>query len=158
MANFEIWEVDGCGQLLGLASSAARSTGTSANAAPAAGRSSRKSRAGAGWDQLNRGEKMALRMLQAGNVGVITSELFAGMYVAKYTCATSEMRLKQGHGYECRKVGRFPGQIETEQWRYWYAGFRGDRAALHPQLAAALERWESLTARLAGSKPWEERQ
>lgn len=133
-ARFELEEVGPCLEPE-CASSAGRTTttdGASASAAPASD-----------WDSLNRGDKVACRIMRAGSQGILTSELPAGLYMSKYTNATSEAA-KRGHQYRADPVGRLPGGGKSTQYVYFYLGFNGHRDTLKPEVARTLARWEEL--------------
>ena len=143
--HFELEEAQPC---LDFASNAATTTTTSAPSAdPAAVESSKDLK-------LGRADKVALRMMRAGSSGVTTSELATGLFIAKYTNATSEARAK-GHDYTTEALGTLPNGSATTQHIYYYLGFKGDPAKLKPALAQALNRWKQLRASGAIVYPFE---
>ena len=152
--RFWLFEVGECTDLE-LASCAGKTTTTTAPDASAEAKSCRKPRLKTLETKLSQGERLIKRLIEAGSQGVLTVELFAGQYCAKYTGRMSEQHLKYGHDYECKREGTLPGSNPTEQHRYFYTGFRGHRDRLHPLVAQAMERWEQLRAGGKIRLPWE---
>ena len=87
---------------------------------------------------------IALRLMTAGKIGLLTAEIFRGLHCSKYTSRLSDLR-KQGHQIKATKEVTLAGGISTDQWRYVYQGFAGKAESLHSVLKEALREWEHLT-------------
>ena len=93
---------------------------------------------------LSQTQNLALRLLRAGEGGLLTAELFRGLHCAKYTSRISDLR-RQGHQIAAAKEHYLANALPTEQWRYHYEGFKGEAESLHPILARALREWKTTT-------------
>lgn len=100
--------------------------------------------------KLSQEDRIFIRMMQMGNDGLTTVEIFSGLYCAKYTSRLSD-GTKRGHRYSSQGLGVLPGGDKTAQWIYRYQGFTGDRASLKQQVMEALLKWEEKHGRNSGT-------
>lgn len=90
--------------------------------------------------KLSQTQKIVLMLMEKGDTGLLTADIFRSLRCAKYTSRLSELRT-QGHHIEAEKVKALAGGLPTEQWKYVYAGYTGKPERLSQVVAEGLERW-----------------
>jgi hypothetical protein len=91
---------------------------------------------------LTQNQNILIRLALAGDQGLLTGELFAGLHCAKYTGRISDLRQK-GFVIEAKPEKILAGGLETSQWRYRLMGYEGYIPDNWPKVVVnAVERWK----------------